>query len=57
MLFYAIAAAQIVVLQIVMSFWITSYNAVIMYAFYLLFPVITAVWMFTSNTQNFLLPA
>ncbi|MCO6146500.1 hypothetical protein [Flavobacterium sp. NRK1] len=56
MLFYGIAASQIVVLQIVMSFWITSYNAVIMYAFYLLFPVITAVWMFTSNTQNFLLP-
>ena len=53
--FYVIAIAQVVVLQLCVSFLIKDANGILMFLIYVLFPVITAVWMFTSNTATFLL--
>jgi len=52
--FYLFAIAQIAVVQLCVSF-ILSVSGILMFVVYLLLPAVTVVWMFTSNTKNFLL--
>lgn len=53
--FYVLAVGLIVILQLLLSLWLTNLDTLLLGVFYLLFPVIISVWMFTANTQNFLL--
>lgn len=52
--FYLFAIAQIAVVQLCVLF-ILSASGILMFLVYLLIPAATVVWMFTSNTKNFLL--
>jgi uncharacterized membrane protein len=53
--FYLFAIVQVVVLQLGTSFLFTDVNVLLMILVYIVLPVVTVVWMFTSTTQNFLL--
>ena len=53
--FYLYAIVQVIVLQLGTSFLFTDASVMLMILVYIVLPVVTVVWMFTSNTQNFLL--
>lgn len=53
--FYLLAILQVVLLQLVTSFLFTDANVLLMVLVYIVLPVVTVLWMFTSNAQNFLL--
>ena len=51
--FYGIAIVQVVLLQVVTSFWLTDLNGVVLFLIFLLLPLLMAVVMFTSDSNNF----
>lgn len=53
--FYLFAVVQVIVMQAIISFIFKGLTLLPLILLYLLLPLITAVWMFTANTKNFLL--
>lgn len=53
--FYALTVIQVLLLQICMSIFHFGNSVLLIFIVYLLLPVVTVVWMFTSDTRNFLL--
>ena len=51
--FYGIAIVQVMLLQVVTSFWLTDLNGVVLFLIFLLLPLLMAVVMFTSDSNNF----
>lgn len=51
--FYGIAIVQVMLLQVVTSFWLTDLNGVVLFLIFLMLPLLMAVVMFTSDSNNF----
>lgn len=51
--FYGIAIVQVMLLQVITSFWLTDLNGVVLFLIFLLLPLLMAVVMFTSDSNNF----